>query len=113
MTRLRNRVTLIGRLGADPETKTFDNGKSKVSFNLATTQVYKTSEGDKKEETQWHRIAVWNGLGEIAQEHLKKGREVAVEGKIAYFNFKDKDGQERNGVEIVADDFLFLGKPSA
>ena len=78
MNSLRNRVQLIGNLGQDPETKTLDNGKKVTHFTLATDDSYKNSEGQKISEPTWHNIVAWNGLAEVAEKYLKKGREVAV-----------------------------------
>jgi single-strand DNA-binding protein len=108
MNSLKNRVTLIGNLGMDPETKTLENGKKVVKFTLATDDSYKNGEGQKIEETTWHNIVAWNGLGEIAAKYLKKGRQVAVEGRIVYRTYEDKKGITKYFTEIVLNDLMLL-----
>ena len=77
MTTLRNSVQLIGRLGMDPEVKTFENDQTKVRFTLATSDYYKNKEGERVEETQWHNIVAWGRLAKIAESYLTKGKEIA------------------------------------
>lgn len=108
MNSLRNRVQLIGRLGQDPETKTIESGKKVTRFTLATDDGYKNTEGQKVNETTWHNIVAWNGLADIADKYLKKGREVAVEGRINYRTYEDKKGTTKYITEIVLNDLLFL-----
>ena len=108
MNSLRNRVHLIGNLGQDPETKNLDSGKKVTRFTLATNDDFKNAEGQKVKETTWHNIVAWNGLADVAGRYLKKGREVAVEGKIVYRSYADKTGATKNITEIVINDLLFL-----
>ncbi len=108
MNSLRNRVTLIGNLGQDPDTKTTENGKKVTHFTLATDDGYKNSDGQKVSETTWHNIVAWNGLAEIAGKYLKKGRQVAVEGRIVYRTYEDKKGATKYITEIVLNDLLLL-----
>lgn len=108
MNSLRNRVQLIGNLGQDPETKTLDNGKKVTHFTLATDESYKNSQGQRISEPTWHNIVAWNGLAEVAEKYLKKGREVAVEGKIVYRTYEDKKGNTRYTTEIVLNDLVLL-----
>lgn len=112
MNSLRNRVVLIGHLGASPETKTFDNGKSLSRFSIATTESYKNDKGEKVSETQWHNLVVWGKLAETAGKYLDKGREVAIEGKLVTRNYTDKEGIKRYVTEIVVNDFLLIGPKS-
>jgi single-strand DNA-binding protein len=115
MNSLKNRVTLIGNLGQDPELRTTESGKKLVHFTLATEEAYKNSEGQKVKETTWHNIVAWNGLAETAGKFLKKGKEVAVEGRIVYRTYNDKQGVTKNITEIVLSDLLLLrngGKPA-
>jgi single-strand DNA-binding protein len=114
MNSLANRVTLIGNLGKDPETKTTDSGKKITHFTLATNDGYKNTEGERVNETTWHNIVAWNGLADIAGKFLKKGREVAVEGRIVYRTYEDKKGVTKNITEIVLSDLVLLrnGKES-
>jgi single-strand DNA-binding protein len=108
MNALRNRVTLIGNLGQDPEMKTLESGKKVAHFTLATNETYKNSEGQKIEETTWHNIVAWNGLAETASKYLKKGREVVADGRLVYRTYEDKNGVTKNATEIVLNDLLFL-----
>jgi single-strand DNA-binding protein len=108
MNSLRNRVNLIGNLGQDPEIKNLENGKKVTRFTLATSEEFKNSEGQKVKETTWHNIVAWNGLADVTSRYLKKGRQVAVEGRIAYRSFEDKNGATRNVTEIIINDLLML-----
>jgi single-strand DNA-binding protein len=108
MNSLKNRVTLIGNLGQDPETKTTDNGKKFTHFTLATDDGYKNADGQKVNETTWHNIVAWNGIAEIAGKYLKKGRQVAVEGRIVYRTYEDKKGVTKYITEIVLNDLIML-----
>ncbi len=108
MNSLKNRVTLIGNLGQDPETKTTESGKKVTNFTLATDDGYKNSDGQKVSETTWHNIVAWNGLADIAGKYLKKGRQVAVEGRIVYRTYEDKKGATKNITEIVLNDLILL-----
>jgi single-strand DNA-binding protein len=109
MSSLKNRAILIGRLGRDPETKTIENGKKVTHFTLATDDSFKNAEGQKVSEATWHNITAWNGLADIADRFLKKGREVAVEGRIVYRSYEDKKGVMKYITEIVLDDLVLLG----
>ena len=108
MNSLKNRVTLIGNLGQDPETKTTESGKKVSNFTLATDDGYKNSDGQKVSETTWHNIVAWNGLADIAGKYLKKGRQVAVEGRIVYRTYEDKKGATKYITEIVLNDIILL-----
>jgi len=108
MNSLKNRVTLIGNLGQDPETKTTESGKKVTNFTLATDDGYKNSDGQKVSETTWHNIVAWNGLADIAGKYLKKGRQVAVEGRIVYRTYEDKKGVTKYITEIVLNDLILL-----
>jgi single-strand DNA-binding protein len=108
MNSLKNRVILIGNLGQDPETKTTETGKKVSNFTLATDDGYKNSDGQKVSETTWHNIVAWNGLADIAGRFLKKGRQVAVEGRIVYRTYEDKKGATKYITEIVLNDIILL-----
>ena len=112
MKNLRNRVNLIGNLGADPEIKKFDTGKKFAKLLLATNGSYKNGEGKKVEDTQWHNLIVWEGLADVAEKYLKKGKEIAVEGRLNYRSYEDSDGNTRYVTEIIVSDLLMLGKNS-
>ncbi len=108
MNSLKNRVTLIGNLGMDPELKVTETGKKVTHFTLATDDGYKNSEGQKISETTWHNIVAWNGIADIAGRFLKKGQEVAVEGRIVYRTYDDKNGLTKHITEIVLNDLVLL-----
>lgn len=96
-----NKVILVGTLGKDPETKTFPNGGSITQFSIATTDVWNDKQtGERKEMTEWHRIVLKNKLGEIAQQYLRKGSKVFVEGSLRTHQWTDQNGQERYTTEI-------------
>lgn len=104
-----NKAILVGVLGRDPETKSFANGGSLTQFSIATTEKWKDKNtGEFKESTEWHRITANNRLGEIAQQYLKKGSKVYVEGKIKTRTWTDQNGQERYTTEIQATDIQML-----
>ena len=103
-----NKVTLIGNLGGDPEVRHLDNGTAVGRFSLATNENYKDKEGNWQKLTEWHNVVIWRDLAERAEKQLKKGMTVYVEGKISYRKFTDKDGQERNVTDIVANSFRSL-----
>ena len=110
MNALRNKVQLIGRLGKDVEVMTFDDGKVKAHFPVATNEVFKNKEGEKVERTQWHDVVTWGGLAEVAGQHLKKGLEVAVEGRLSYRTYEDGEGHTRYITEVVANEMLMLDR---
>ena len=104
-----NKVILIGNLGADPETRYLPSGDAVANIRVATTEVWKDKGGEKQEHTEWHRIAFFGKLAEIAGEYLKKGSPVYVEGRIRTRKWQDKEGQDRYSTEIVADRMQLLG----
>ncbi len=104
-----NKVILIGNLGKDPETFTFENGVKKVSFSVATTESYKDKEGNKVDQTEWHNVVLWRGLADVAEKYLSKGNQVYIEGKIKTRAWDDKDGNKRYITEIYADNMTMLG----
>ena len=110
MNALKNRVQLIGRLGQAPEVKHLTNGSTLARFSVATTERYKNKQGEWVDDTQWHNVVVWGNLAAIAEKYLQKGKEVALEGKLTHRNYEDKDGNQCYVTEIVANDFLMLGK---
>ena len=109
MTSLRNSVQLIGRLGKDPEVRTFDNDRKLATFSIATTDTYKNQKGEKVEDTQWHNIVIWGKLAEVVEKYLKKGNEVAVEGKLIHRMYETKEGDKRYITEVNVNDLLMLG----
>ncbi len=113
MNSLRNRVMLIGRLGAQPETRQLANGSAMARFSLATSESYKNEKGERVEETQWHNLIAWGKTAVIAGKYLSKGKEVAVEGKLVTRQYTDKDGNKRYSTEIVVNDLLLIGNKPA
>lgn len=104
-----NKVILIGTLGKDPETKTFPNGGSLTQFSIATSEVWNDkNSGERKELTEWHRIVMQNRLGEIAQQYLKKGSKVYIEGSLKTRQWTDQNGQERYTTEIRGSNMQML-----
>ena len=103
-----NKVQLIGTLGKDPESKQLNN-TTVATFTLATSDIYKDrNTGERKENTEWHRIVCWNRNAEIARDYLSKGKKVYIEGKIKTRTYSDKDGIERKITEIEAQQILML-----
>jgi len=109
-----NKVILIGNLGADPETRYLPSGDAVTNIRIATSEKWKDKSGDQQEHTEWHRIAFFGKLAEIAGEYLKKGSPVYVEGRIRTRKWQDKEsGQDRYSTEIVADRMQLLGTRGA
>jgi len=112
MSNLRNSVQLIGRLGKDPEVRTFDSGKKMASFSIATTDSYKNQKGEKVQETQWHNLVIWGKLADIAGQYLKKGKEIAIEGKLVHRSYETSSGEKKYITEINVNDMVMLGDKS-
>lgn len=113
MNTLRNKVQLIGHLGAAPEVRTFDNGNMLAKMRIATNEIFKNAAGEKITETQWHTVIAWGKTAEIASKYLNKGSEVMIEGRLTYNEYTAQDGQKRSSTEIIASDFLMLDKKQA
>ncbi|NLD55097.1 MAG: single-stranded DNA-binding protein [Burkholderiaceae bacterium] len=105
-----NKVILIGNLGRDPETRYSPDGAAICNVSIATTSQWKDkATGERKEETEWHRVTFYGRLAEIAGEYLKKGRSVYVEGRLKTRKYKDKEGIEKYSTDIIADQMQMLG----
>lgn len=104
-----NKVQLIGNLGNDPDVKYTQAGKAITRISLATTNVYKDKEGNRKEDVQWHRVVFFSRLAEIAGEYLRKGSSVYIEGALKYDKFTGQDGVEKYTTDIVASELKMLG----
>ena len=104
-----NKVILVGRLGRDPETRYTGGGQAVANFSVATDESYKDKNGERQKRTEWHKIVVWGKQAEIAQQYLKKGSLVFIEGRIQSREWQDKEGQKRTSFEIVASNFRMLG----
>jgi single-strand DNA-binding protein len=104
-----NKVILVGRLGRDPETRYTSGGQAVGNFSVATDETYKDRNGERQKRTEWHKIVVWGKQAEIAQQYLKKGSLIFIEGRIQSREWQDKEGQKRTSFEIVATNFRMLG----
>jgi single-strand DNA-binding protein len=110
MNTLRNKVQLIGHLGADPEMKNLENGNTMARMRVATNQTYKNAQGETVTDTQWHTVIVWGKTAEIAGKYLNKGSEVMVEGRLNYREYTGTDGQKRNSTEIIVNELMLMDK---
>ncbi len=104
-----NKVILLGRLGSDPEVRTLPSGIKVVTFSIATSENYTNKEGVKVEQTEWHRIELWDSQANVAEQYLKKGDMAYVEGKIRTEKWTDKEGVERNIVKIRGNVLQLVG----
>jgi single-strand DNA-binding protein len=104
-----NKVIIIGNLGRDPETRYMPDGGAITNISVATTDKWKDKSGEMQEKTEWHRVAFFGKLAEIAGEYLKKGSQVYVEGRLQTRKWQDKDGQDKYSTEIVANVMQMLG----
>ena len=110
MARGINKVILIGHLGADPETRAMPSGMSVANLRLATTECWKDKQsGEQQERTEWHRVALFGRLGEIAAEYLRKGSQVYIEGSLRTRKWQDKEGRDRYSTEIIGNEMQMLG----
>lgn len=110
MARGINKVILIGNLGQDPDTKYMPSGSAVTNLRIATSESFKDKEtGQQQERTEWHSVAMFGRLAEIAGEYLRKGSQVYIEGRLRTRKWQDKQGQERYSTEIVADQMQMLG----
>ena len=110
MNTLRNKVQLIGNLGNDPEIITLESGKKLAKFSLATNENYKDANGDKQTKTDWHNVVAWNNTADIIEKYVTKGKEIAIEGRLANRSWDDKDGNKRYSTEVVANELLMFSK---
>jgi single-strand DNA-binding protein len=108
MNTLRNKVSLIGRLGAKPEIQNLAGGYVRTKFFIATRELFKDKSGQWQENTQWHHIIAWGKVAELMNRILDKGQEIALEGKLVNRSYESKTGEKRYNTEIEARDFLLL-----
>ena len=114
MNNLNNRVQLVGRLGNDPELKTFGKDKKMARFSVATSDKFKNQKGETVEDTQWHNIVIWNsGLVGITEKYLKKGSQVMVEGKLTHRQWESEEGKKQYISEINVNGIKMLASPKA
>lgn len=110
MARGVNKVILVGNLGKDPETRYMPSGSAVTNLTLATSESWKDKQtGEQQDRTEWHKIAMFGRLAEIAAEYLRKGSQIYVEGKLRTRKWQDKEGKDRYTTEIVADEMQMLG----
>lgn len=105
-----NKVVLIGNLGADPEVRTLESGAMVAKIRIATSENYRDKAGEWQSQTEWHDVVMWRYLAERAQQTLKKGAQVYIEGKLTHRLWDDKDGNKRKTTEVVAAVVRLLGK---
>jgi single-strand DNA-binding protein len=105
-----NKILLIGNVGTDPEMRFTSNGNPVTSFRLATSRSYNTSEGEKKQETEWFTVVTWRKLAESCNQFLTKGQKVYVEGSLRSRSWEGQDGQKRTRMEVLANRVLFLDR---
>jgi single-strand DNA-binding protein len=106
---LRNNVRLIGNLGQDPEVRQTAKGSKVATLSIATSESYKNEKGEKITETQWHNLVAWGKQVDTIAKYLKKGSEIAVDGKLHSRSYVDKEGIKRYVTEIMINDFLMIG----
>ena len=104
-----NKVILVGRLGRDPETRYMPNGDAITNFSLATDEQWRDRNGERQTRTEWHNVSLYGKLGEIANQYLRKGSQVFIEGKIQSRKYTDKDGIERMAYNIIGNEMKMLG----
>ncbi len=104
-----NKVILLGNLGADPEVKYLEGDKAVANLRLATTESYKDRSGNRVDQTEWHDLEMWDGQAKIAEQYLKKGSQIYVEGKIKTDKWQDEQGQNRYRTKIRVISFTMLG----
>jgi single-strand DNA-binding protein len=105
-----NRVTLIGRLGKDPETRTIPTGKKVAHFSLAVSERWKSAQGENKENTEWVNVEAWARLGDICQQYLHKGKLIYLEGRLKTDRYEDKSGETKYFTKVVATSMQMLDR---
>jgi len=109
MSKLRNRVQLIGNVGNNPEVRNLESGSKLVRLSLATNESYRNKEGERVTQTEWHNVVAWNKTAEIIESYVVKGQEIGVDGKLTTRSWEDKDGIKRYTTEVVCNEILLLG----
>jgi single-strand DNA-binding protein len=113
MSRSLNKVMVIGRLGRDPEMRYTPSGRPVTTFSVAASRNWTTSEGERKVETEWFNVVAWGNLAEICKQHLVKGQQVYIEGRLQTRHWDDQEGNRHTSVEIVANEMIMLGERHA
>jgi single-strand DNA-binding protein len=109
MSRGLNKVMIIGRLGRDPEMRYTPSGRPVTTFNVATSRSWNSSDGERHTETEWFNVVAWGSLAEICKQHLLKGQQVYIEGRLQTRVWEDNTGNKRSSTEIVANEMILLG----
>lgn len=109
MSRGLNKVMLIGNLGRDPEMRYTPSGRPVTTFSVATNRSWKTSDGERRSETEWFNIVAWGSLAEICNQYLKKGQQVYLEGRLQSRSWEDDDNVKHQTTEVVAKEMIMLG----
>ncbi|HSQ17894.1 MAG TPA: single-stranded DNA-binding protein [Anaerolineales bacterium] len=110
MGRGLNKVMIIGNLGRDPEMRYTPSGRPVTTFSVATSRSWNTADGDKRVETEWFNVVAWSSLAEICKQHLTKGQQVYIEGRLQTRHWDDAEGNKHTSVEIVANEMIILGE---
>jgi len=110
MSKLRNKVQLIGNAGNDPEVITTESGKKLAKLTIATNESYTNESGERITDTQWHNLVAWGKTAEIIEKYVTKGKEFAIEGKLTHRSYDDKNGDRKYFTEVVVGDMLLIGK---
>jgi single-strand DNA-binding protein len=110
MAKELNKVQMTGRLGADPDLRQTQQGHTVITFRVASTRSWRSSDGEAHEETEWFRVVAWNKLAEICHKWLAKGSRVYVEGRLQTRQWQDDDGKERSVTEVIASDMILLDR---
>lgn len=113
MNTLKNKVQLLGNLGAIPEVRTTQNGTKMARLRIATNETYKNAQGEKITDTQWHTAIAWGKTAEIAEQFLSKGSEVMIEGRLQHREYADKNGEKRTATEVQIVNLLLMDKKAA
>jgi single-strand DNA-binding protein len=109
MARGLNKVMVIGHVGRDPEMRYIPSGKPVTSFSVATSRSWTNSEGERRQETEWFNVVAWGNLAEICKQHIRKGQQVYIEGRLQTRSWEDHEGKKRFRTELVANEMILLG----
>lgn len=109
MARGLNKVMVIGFVGRDPEMRYTSAGKAVVNFSVGSTRTWQSAEGHRNEHTEWFNVVAWGGLAEVCHQHLRKGRQVYIEGRLQTRRWEDDQGQRRSTTELIAGEMIMLG----
>jgi single-strand DNA-binding protein len=109
MSTLKNKVQLIGNVGQAPEMTVLDSGKKVIRFSLATNEFYRNVAGEKVQQTQWHNLVAWGRTADIIDKYVSKGKEIAVEGKLASRSYETSEGEKRFITDVIVNEVVMLG----